>query len=168
LIELARWPSRGNRRKLDELWLRRLEHEGLSEFTAGFPERPGPEMWKAVDQFNEGRFWECHETLEDVWRATPYPLRHYYHGIIKVAVGFHHLSRHNRKGATSKLSEGLRFLQVFTPSFYGLDIDLLLSETSQWMRRIQGTATVNWADLDRLPTPRIRPPAKGPRSGART
>ena len=46
-----------------------------------------------MEQFNGGEFWECHETLEDVWRETPYPFRLFHHAVIKTAVGFHHLTR---------------------------------------------------------------------------
>ena len=81
--ELAQWPSRGNRRRLEERWLEQLERRGLATF---LPEPPGvapPQLSVAVDQFNAGAFWDCHETLEEVWLDTPYPLRFFYHSIIK-------------------------------------------------------------------------------------
>ena len=53
---------------------------------------PPPELRQAIEQFNRGEFWECHETLEDVWRETLYPFRLFYHAVIKTAVGFHHLT----------------------------------------------------------------------------
>ena len=154
--DLPRWPSRGNRRKLDLLWLERLEREGLEPFVSDFPATPPPELEYAMAQFNRGQFWQCHETLEDLWRATPYPLRHYYHGVIKVAVGFYHVSKHNRRGAASKLSEGLRLLKVFTPEFLGLDVEGLCSEASRWLGKVKEEATpVRWRELDALARPRI-------------
>ncbi len=85
---MPRWPSGGNRRKLDELWLEKLERHGLSSLLPETPAEGPPQLYKAIDEFNGRLFWECHETLEDVWRNTPYPLRFFYHAIIKVAVGF--------------------------------------------------------------------------------
>lgn len=152
---LPRWPSRGNRRKLDLLWLERLEQEGLGPFASDFPATLPPELEHAGVQFNQGRFWQCHETLEDLWRTTPYPLRHYYHGVIKVAVGFYHLSKHNRRGAASKLSEGLRLIKVFTPEFLGLDVEGLYSETSRWLGKVNEATPVSWRELDGLARPRI-------------
>ena len=105
LASLPRWPSKGNRRKLEEMWLEALEHRGLQAFLEEAPAEAPAELHKAIMEFNAGLFWECHESLEDVWRGTPYPLRFFYHAIIKLAVGFYHMSRHNRHGARVKLSD---------------------------------------------------------------
>lgn len=154
-FELPCWPSGGNRRKLDELWLEKLERHGLSSFLPETPAEGPPQLYKAIDEFNGGLFWECHETLEDVWRNTPYPLRFFYHAIIKVAVGFHHLSRHNRHGALSKLSDGVRLLRVFPKSYFGVCTDLLRQETYPWLVRLEGAGPIAWGELDAMPTPQI-------------
>ena len=57
----------------------------------GWTEPPPALLLKAVGQFNEGQYWECHETLEELWRAEPRPLRDLYQGILQVGVAFHHL-----------------------------------------------------------------------------
>ena len=98
------------------------------------PNSPPALLHKAVEQFNAGLFWECHETLEDLWLVTPYPLRHFYQGVLKIAVGFHHSDRHNVRGCRNKLGEGLRLLKVFTPSFLGLDTGALAVETDRWLQ----------------------------------
>ena len=149
-------PSRGNRRRLDVLWLEALEQHGLMVFLPEPPSEPPPELHRAVEEFNGRLFWNCHETLEHVWRAAPYPLRHFYHGIIKVAVGFFQLSRHNRRSATGKLSEGARLLGVFTPTFFGVDTELLCRDTAMWLPRLQPPGSLSWRELDALPTPQIQ------------
>ena len=117
MIDLPPQPSKGNRRKLEGLWLEELERRGPKGPAAEEPERAPPSLYEAVDQFNAGLFWECHETLEAVWLETRYPLRFFYHGIIKAAVGFHHLSRHNVRGARPKLADSVRLLRLFQPRF---------------------------------------------------
>ena len=84
---------------------------------------PPPELQRAIEQFNGGEFWECHETLEDVWRETPYPFRLFYHAVIKTAVGLHHLSMHNRHGARVKLRDGVELLELFQPEWMGVRTD---------------------------------------------
>ena len=151
---LPLWPSHGNRRKLDELWLRELESGGVSSF---LPDGPGPvpqELYDAVEQFNAGLFWECHETLEDVWRRTPYPFRFFYHAIIKLAVGLYHASRHNRRGAMKKLFDAVRVLRLFQPHYFGLQTDALLKDASAWLEMLE--SPVDWAKVDGLPPPIIR------------
>ena len=97
--ELPLWPPRRRRRQTDMLWLERLEEVGFAPFQDAFPDSSPAPLHKAVDQFNAGRFWDCHETLEDLWLVTPYPLRHFYQGVLKIAVGFHHSDRHNVRAA---------------------------------------------------------------------
>ena len=74
-IDLPMAPSRGNRRTLEAMWLERLEQSGFQGSDLEVPAKPPVPLVSAVRQFNEGRYWDCHETLEDLWRETPYPLR---------------------------------------------------------------------------------------------
>ena len=137
------------------LWLERLEEVGSTPFRDSFPNSPPDFLMNAVCQFNDGLFWDCHETLEDLWRATPYPLRHFYQGIIKIAVGFHHANRHNAKGARNKLSEGLRLLRPFTPTFLGLETGALAADVQDWLKALGRGSRVDWAELDKRERPAI-------------
>ena len=137
------------------LWLERLEEVGLSPFRDSFPDAPPDLLMNAACQFNDGLFWDCHETLEDLWRATPYPLRHFYQGIIKIAVGFHHTDRHNAKGARTKLSEGLRLLGPFAPTFLGLETGILAREVQNWLDALGQNSRVDWAEFDKRERPVI-------------
>ena len=152
---LPRLPSGGNRRRLDEKWLAVLEREGISAFIAESNAETPSELHRGIAEFNAGAFWECHETLEDVWRASPYPLRFFYHAIIKVAVGFHHMGRHNRHGARVKLADGVRLLRLFQPDFMGVETGRLLTDAQRWLRRVEGEGRVDWLALDALPRPEV-------------
>ena len=132
-----------------------LERRGLAAFLAGPPPNAPPELRKAVEEFNEGAFWQCHETLEDLWRGTPYPLRFFYHAIIKAAVGFHHAGRHNRRGAGVKLADGARLLRLFPPQYMGIGTGRLLEDVSRWLARVDPSASVDWSELDSLSRPAI-------------
>ena len=155
VVDLPLWPSKGNRRKLEGLWLQELERHGVSAILPASCDKAPPELYKAIEQFNSGQFWECHETLEGVWRNTPYPVRFFYHGIIKVAVGFHHLSRHNRYGARLKLSEGVRLLRLFHPVTFGVRTGPLSRDASTWLERVESAGPLDWKELDGLSTPHI-------------
>ena len=93
-VNLPAYSSKGNRRTLDRWWLESLHREGRSRFLASVPEPPA-ELALAIAEFNRGQYWQCHETLERLWLPEQYPLRLFYHGLIKVAVGLLHLERHN-------------------------------------------------------------------------
>ena len=153
--DLPHWPSRGNRRKLEESWLRQLELHGLSAFLGEEPSKAPEALPGAVQQFNRGDFWGCHETLEEVWLETPYPLRLFYHSIIKVAVGLYHVGRHNRHGARVKLSDGVRVLQLFPQEFMGVSAGRLHDDACRWLALVDSSGRIDWSELDALPRPTI-------------
>ena len=154
-IDLPTAPSRGNRRTLEAMWLERLEGSGFRGGDLEVPAKPPSPLVSAVQQFNEGRYWDCHETLEDLWRETPYPLRFFYHAVIKAAVGFHHLSRHNRNGARLKLSDAVRLLSLFQPEILGIRTNALRDVVAKRLGLLEGAEPVDWSKLDALPRPVI-------------
>jgi uncharacterized protein len=88
-----------------------------------------PELRKAIREFNSGEFFEQHETLELLWRATPEEIRHLYEGILQIGVGFYHLLvKRNYHGAAVKLDHGIRLLEAFPPVCHGVDVARLRRE----------------------------------------
>ncbi len=86
---------------------------------------------KAVREFNEWRFYDCHETLEDVWleaggKSPEAQAAGFYQGLIKLAAGFHHLLRGNHHGAVTLLRDGVRLLSPYGPSREGIDAGRLV------------------------------------------
>jgi uncharacterized protein len=101
--------------------LERLETADLAEACAA---PSPPELVRAILEFNAGEFFEQHETLELLWRATPGEIRHLYEGILQVGVGMHHLFKNrNFHGAVVKLDHGIRLLSAFPGTCHGVDVD---------------------------------------------
>ena len=141
-MNLPTHPPKGQRQSLDQLWLTKLEQEGRGALPHRIPKRP-PALRLAVTQFNQGQYWECHETLEEIWLSEEYPLRLFYHGLIKAAVGLLHLERHNRRGANLKLRDAERALTPFIPDMMGIDIAKFLADIKQRLELIEsGTDSV--------------------------
>ncbi len=143
-----------NRRALDAQWADALRLHGIQKFVGPQLPDPPPELRRAVEQFNHGEFWECHETLEDVWRETPYPFRLFYHAVIKTAVGFHHLSQHNHNGARTKLRDAVELLELFQPEWMTVRTDLLLTDAAEWLSFLE-TPTPTSPKLHHRPKPHI-------------
>jgi hypothetical protein len=110
---------------------------------------------KGIEEFNTHHFFECHETLEDVWRAERRPLRQFYKGVIQVAAGFHHLGRNNFKGTVNKLESGTRYLEPFGPSYLGVDIQRLIDEARGCRSTIVELGRERIAEFDRSRIPTI-------------
>jgi len=115
---------------------------------------------KGIREFNSWRFYDCHETLEDVWREVggkgeEGTLADFYQGIIKVAAGFHHVLRGNHKGAVNLLSNAFRLLERFRPTTLGVDVERLVSDVRPCLERILDLGPGRLGDFDRAMIPRI-------------
>ncbi len=92
-------------------------------------DRATPQMIHAFEQFNRGEYWHQHETLETVWRAeSDESIRDFYKGILQVGVGFHHITRHNYRGAVKVLARGINYLHPYAPRCMGVDVQRLIDE----------------------------------------
>lgn len=120
-------------------------------------ESPPPELRAGVEQFNNGEFFEQHETIELLWRATRTPDRGLYHGILQVGVGFHHWRQGNFHGATTLLDEGIERLRPFAPSCQGVDVAKLIADSTAARERLATLGAEHMNDLDAAAiAPRIR------------
>ncbi len=137
---LPNYPGKGQRQKLDRAWIELLQNQGVSPFLPNSLAVPN-EMIEAIDEFNAGAYWQCHETLESLWLREAYPLRLFYHGLIKAAVGLLHLERDNRRGAYSKLGDAVETLELFLPAFLGVNTDRLLEDIGKCLAAAEDVTT---------------------------
>ena len=122
-------------------------------------EAPPPGLVAGIAQFNRGAFWECHETLEAIWRPEPDPIRYLYQGILQIGVGFYHLRRGNWRGAVNKLRGGLALLAPSAPVCLGVDVARLRAEAAAILARVEalGPAGVTDYDAGELPLVHLLP-----------
>ena len=111
---------------------------------------------KGVREFNAWRFYDCHETLEDVWRAEDGRLADFFQGIIKAAAAFHHLLRGNHRGAVNLLGHALTLLAPYRPACLGVDVQRLIDEASACYERVRGLGPKRIGEFDRSTIPRIK------------
>ncbi len=104
----------------------------------------------AAEEFNSGRFFECHDVLEDVWLGLLGPPRDFFQGLIHVAVGFYHLSLGNLSGAESQLDKGLRKLSNYPNGYLGMELVNLRSDIERWLTRIRGAQPIDYT-VESLP-----------------
>ncbi len=71
--------------------------------------------------FNGGRYFEAHETWEDLWRETDGKDKLFYQGLVQVAVGLHHLSGGTSRGGRRVLARGLDKLESYPKNYLGID-----------------------------------------------
>ena len=98
------------------------------------------QVQSGIRLFNDRRFFECHEVLEEAWTPERGPRRLFLQSLIHLAVGLYHWQRANPAGAGRQLRKGLRKLAGFLPSFEGIDTQRLYGEALSALERIEAGA----------------------------
>ena len=113
------------------------------------------ELARGIAQFNTWRFWECHETLEELWIEETGERTAFYQGVIKLAAGFHHLNRHNYRGTVHLLKGGLQLLAPYPNSYLGINLGKLRREVRQCVDVIEPLGPEHLEEFDRGLIPHI-------------
>jgi predicted metal-dependent hydrolase len=86
-----------------------------------------------IDLFNEGRFFECHEAWEEIWKRSDGELKLYYQGLIQAAVAILHAQRGNLEGARSLYEKASAKLEKIPHEHMGLAVGELRVELMQFI-----------------------------------
>jgi predicted metal-dependent hydrolase len=122
----------------------------------GCHEPPPALLIKGIGEFNEARYWECHEMLEELWRAEPRPVRDLYQGILQIGVGFHHLRKGNYSGAVKVLNRGLTRLQDLPEVCQGVQVAELTDAARTIYERILALGPDRMGEFDVAGLPHVR------------
>ncbi len=107
-------------------------------------------FWQGLDQFNAQAFYDCHDTLEELWMEAEQPLRQFYQGIIQLAVAYYHLGNGNKQGAMILLGQGIQRLEYFSPEYSGVAVEPLIEASRTILEVLQ--AQEDKEPLGTLPT----------------
>ena len=93
-----------------------------------------------IQLFNDGRFFVCHEVLEEVWTPERGPRRLFLQSLIHLAVGLYHWERANPAGAIRQFRKGLRKLSAYLPACEGIDTARLHADSQGALVNIESGA----------------------------
>ena len=86
-----------------------------------------------IDLFNQGRFFECHEAWEEIWKRSDGELKFFYQGLIQAAVAILHAQRGNLEGARSLYRKASAKLDSIPHEHMGLAIGELRIELKKFI-----------------------------------
>jgi predicted metal-dependent hydrolase len=92
---------------------------------------------RGVEQFNQGYFFECHDTLEELWAGLRGPSRDFFQGLIQTSVAFYHLTGGNHAGAASMLERALKRYRKYPDVYFGFELAHHRAELEGWLARIR-------------------------------
>ncbi len=93
---------------------------------------------QGVAQWNARLFFECHDTLEELWTALHDERREFVQGLIQLAVAFYHLGNGNRAGAVRLFERGLERLRRYPERYAGLETGRLREAAALWHEAAAG------------------------------
>ena len=102
---------------------------------------------QGIEQFNQRKFYECHDTLEAIWIDAIELDKRFYQGILQIAVACHHLHELNWRGAVILLGEGIHRLSDYQPDYQEIDVTQLLIDSDLLLQTIQKLPPENLADF---------------------
>jgi uncharacterized protein len=117
---------------------------------------PPPDFLKGIHEFNEGEFFEQHETLELLWRATESDVRYLYQGVLLIGVGFYHQQQNNFHGTQAKLAAGIEMLEWFAPTCQTVDVADLIARAKVCLEQIRALGPDRLHEFDRSLIPQVR------------
>jgi uncharacterized protein len=114
-------------------------------------------FWQGIEEFNQEKFYNCHDTLEALWMEAAEPQKKFYQGILQIAVSCYHLSNKNWRGAVILLGDGTRKLIEYQPDYEEIDVSKLVEQSSQLLAILQQVEPekigefvrqIKWATVD--------------------
>ncbi|MCA9803135.1 MAG: DUF309 domain-containing protein [Cyanobacteria bacterium HKST-UBA02] len=108
---------------------------------------------KGIEEFNDRLFYDCHETLEEVWKSYQEPDRELIQGVIQIGVAYYHLGRDNHEGARKLISRGLPRVERFCPSHFGLELADFVARVrdDQLLLESPGKTSLEMFHIPRIP-----------------
>jgi dTDP-4-amino-4,6-dideoxygalactose transaminase len=108
--------------------------------------------------FNQGRFYDAHEVLEDAWREAREPAKKFLQGLIQIAVGLHHHTTGNVVGARSLLARGGAKLEQYPADYGNLHVGALRAAVEDWRTALErGLPPPPFPHLAAAPDAKIAP-----------
>jgi len=109
----------------------------------------------SIEQFNAGYFFEAHETLEELWLPSPWPIRPFLQGIIQLAAGFVHLMRREYPGTVKLLARGIEKIEGAPSEYMGIDARQLAADARDAHDAIVELGPDRFGEWDQRGIPKI-------------
>lgn len=114
-----------------------------------------PVVREGIAQYNDGYFFEAHETWEDVWLQCPHPQRTFLQGMIQTAAAFVHLMRHEYPGTVRLLGHAIEKLEHFEDGYLGVEAARLAAEARRARNELLDLGPDHFEEWDQAQIPRI-------------
>lgn len=117
---------------------------------------PSGEILRAYGEFNRGDWYDCHETLEDLWIGSEDEPRWFYQGMLQIAVALLHWQNGNYGGSVSLLVSGVGYLRRVSPVCQRIEVATLVAEAESFREELVRLGPERMTELPRELIPKMR------------
>jgi predicted metal-dependent hydrolase len=119
-------------------------------------ESPPGQLLQAIREFNNREWFECHETVEELWIGEEGEVRDLYQGLIQIAVALHHWRNGNFGGAVSLLRGGAGYLGRVAGQCQWIDVAALIADADRMLAALEELGKERMEALDPALIPLIK------------
>lgn len=119
-------------------------------------EPPPGQLLLAIRQFNACQWFECHETLEELWIGEEGEVRAFFQGILQIAVALHHWRNGNYGGAISLFKGGTTYLSQVRDACMWVDVAQLMADAARMREALEKLGRERMDELDPTLVPRLK------------
>lgn len=119
-------------------------------------ESPPGQLLLAIQQFNRREWYECHETIEELWLGEQGEMKDFLQGSLQIAVALLHLRNGNYGGAVSLLESGVNYLNRVSDICLWVDVAALIADAEKVRSALEELGRENMDSLDQSLIPLIK------------
>jgi predicted metal-dependent hydrolase len=117
--------------------------------------KPPKLLIQGAQEFNSGLYYECHETLEELWLQESAAVRELYQGILQIGVALYKQGQANFRGTVNLLRRGLFHLSNVNPICQGIDVQRLITDSDRVLTELLELGPERIAELDPVQFPQV-------------
>jgi CheY-like chemotaxis protein len=111
--------------------------------------QPAPELvQEGIELFNAGHYYQCHDALEEAWRAEKGPVRDLYRAILQIGISYFQIERGNYRGAVKMLLRVRQWLVPLPAVCQGVDVSSLREDVERVYAALADTGPDELASFD--------------------
>lgn len=78
---------------------------------------------QGINLFNKGKFFEAHETFEDIWKELSSPEKELFQGVIQSAVALYLIKENRKIGAKKVWARAVKNFECGRKEVLGIDLE---------------------------------------------
>lgn len=115
-----------------------------------------PQFLKGIELFNREEFYQCHDTIEEIWLEEAGEGRLFLQGLIQAAVAFHHYQSGKWGAARSMLKLSIEKLESCSPAQLQIVGEAFVAKLRHWKTALDQGIAKGSREAISLPYPKIK------------